>query len=322
MDGTSNAVRMRKLSVHILLVLSISTAVPAQQPLTAYEIPAGEALSMDGSLDDWRGLSIPATLSEQQFTVYRGIRSRTIVRPPGAPTLTFNVYLAWTAEPSRIYVAYELRDDDYFDTSDGVWPSMGIDLVVIGVDGDNGGGRLLGFSSDDCFVSVEDAIQHEAWDCIGFRYFNQRIAQLYEIAPRPDGFAVWAQTRPGILDWVLEPQFTAAAGQVVDPGAPTHTVIEVMVTPFDSLDFRGPEYSTVSALRAGQTIGMQVSVADAGPGGRDDRDWYFLGDRYSYSHADTYVDILLAPAARRTALERMTWGRMKAETTEPDSEDP
>ena len=49
-----------------------------------------------------------------------------------------------------------------------------------------------------------------------------------------------------------------------------------MVTPFDTLDFRGPGYSRPSRLTAGQTIGLVVIVVDAEPG-KGQKDFYWLG---------------------------------------------
>ena len=315
-------------------MLLLAAAVEAQPPVPVYEVGAGE-LSIDGSLEDWRRLSIPS-LTEQDLTLFPFPlrREPVAISPPGAPELTFDLRLAWSAEPGRIFAAFDIVDDDpHVEVPGKTWPAYNeVDYVAMGVDGDHGGGRFSASGGwEDCWLSVEDAIETEAWECIPDLYYNQRVAQLYEVFPDPNGFSIWNQNGfsiwnqdvarwpSGFDPWVLEGSITAAAARV-ESGVSTRTTIEVMVTPFDTLDFRGPEYSTPSRLAAGQTIGLIVFVLDADPEGDRPTHLYRLGDanQFHMSRAESFADALLVPADRRTTVEETTWGRLKGTTAAGD----
>lgn len=96
-------------------------------------------------------------------------------------------------------------------------------------------------------------------------------------------------------------------------------MIEVMITPFDTLDFRGPEYSTPSRLAVGQTIGRVIFVLDADPEGDRPVHLYRLGDanQLDVRRAESFADALLVPVDRRTTVEETTWGRLKGKAAPP-----
>ena len=327
MDSTSVEARVRRLLTTAFLLVSWASAGEAPEAVPVYEIDAG-SLSIDGSLEDWRRLSIPPSVTEQDLSLLpypQPAREVLVIPPPGAPELTFEVRLAWSAEPSRIFAAYEIADDDPHIVVPGdTWPERFTDYVGLAVDGDNGDGQFTMFEQydDDCYYTVELAMETEEWDCIPGLYYNQRIAQYYEVFPVPDGFVLWVHdisrtwTRLGFDPWVLEDGSSTAVAGRVESGVSTRTTIEVMVTPFDDLDFRGPEHSTPSRLRAGETIGLVVIVVDAEPG-QGQKHFYRLGDNsYPGTYAESFSDALLVPADRRTSVETTTWGGLKRETSE------
>ena len=228
-----------------------------------------------------------------------------------------------------VFAAFDIVDDDpHVEVPGKTWPAFNkVDYVAMGVDGDNGGGHYTNFEGmgSDCYFSFElYGLETEDWPCIPHQYDNQRVAQLYEVFPDPNGFSIWNEDVarwPSDFDpWVLEGSITAAAARV-ESGVSTRTTIEVMVTPFDTLDFRGPEYSTPSRLAAGQTIGLVVFVLDADPEGDRPRHLYRLGDanQFHMSRAESFADALLVPAAdRRTTVEETTWGRLKVNAAAGD----
>ena len=135
MDSTSFRALGRRLLTLVFLLLSAASAAEAREPVPVYQIGAGE-LSIDGSLEDWRRLSIPPSVTEQDLSLlpYREVLA---IPPPGAPELTFEVRLAWSAEPSRIFAAYEIVDDDPYVVVPGdTWPVRFTDYVGLGVDGE------------------------------------------------------------------------------------------------------------------------------------------------------------------------------------------
>ena len=329
MDSTSFRARGRRLPTLVFLLLSAASAVEAEGPVPVrvYEVEAGE-LSIDGSLDDWERLSIPPSVTEQDLALLphpQPAREVLVIPAPGAPELTFEVRLAWSAEPSRIFAAYDIVDDDPHIVIPGdTWPVRFTDYVGLAVDGDNGDGQFTMFEAYDydCYYTVELAMETEEWDCIPGLYYNQRIAQYYEVFPVPNGFVPWVHdisrswTRRGFDPWVLEDGSNTAVAGRVESGVSTRTTIEVMVTPFDDLDFRGPGYSRPSRLTAGETIGLVVIVVDAEPG-QGQKHFYRLGDNsYPGTYAESFADALLVPADRRTSVEMTTWGRLKRNTSE------
>ena len=159
----------------------------------------------------------------------------------------------------------------------------------------------------------------ERGSCIELQ--NGRIAQAWEVYPGPDGFSVWnwdittRWQRWDLDPWPMDSSFTAAAGRI-EPGV--LTTIELMVAPFDTMDFRGPEYSTPSRLSAGQTIGLEIYVSDIDP--EKPITFYYLGNpEIRWQFAERFADALLVPAADLgTGVERTTWGRLKRETAAGD----
>ena len=320
MDSTSVEARVRRSLTTVFLLLSGASAGEAPEAVPVYEIDAG-SLSIDGSLDDWRRLSIPPSMTEQDLIFWPqppGRKSDWLQEPPEGAPMDFEVRLAWSAEPSRIFAAFDVVDDDFLE---GTYPSITTDAVGIGVDGDNRDGKYDHFyywGWGGC-IDPEFVIEREAWNECPELYYNERIAQFYEVHPDPTG-SVWngAVTkyweRWDFDPWLLDGSLTAAVGRV-ESGDSTRWTIEVMVTPFDALDFRGLEHSTQSRLTAGQMIGLEIHVQDAHPDGL--RHLYLLGDpSHPYNYTERFADALLVPADRRTSVETTTWGRLKREISE------
>ncbi len=323
MDSTCGGIRGRRLLTPVFLLLSAASTVEAEGPVPVHEVEAGE-LSIDGSLDDWRRLSIPPSVTQQDLIFWPqppGRKSDWLPKPPPGVPMAFEVRLAWSAAPGRIFAAFDIVDDDFLEGSS----STSSDLVGIGVDGDNRDGQFThhytwgwGGGCDD----LDSVIERQAWKQCPELY-NQRIAQYYEVFPDVDGSALlrnWDVSnqweRWDFDPWILEGSFTAAVGRV-ETGATARWTVEVMVTPFDDLDFRGREHSTPSRLTAGQTIGLEILVVDAHADGL--RHLYLLGNPdYPYNYTERFAEVLLVPADRRTSVETRTWGRLKRETAAED----
>ena len=319
------AVSVHRPLTRVVLLLSVAAAVEAQPPVPVYEVGVGE-LSIDGSLEDWRRLSIPSVVTELDFVVLSYLTHETIsIPPPGGLDLTFEGRLAWSAEPSRLYAAFEIVDDEFLeaphpDVAQGIYPNRSGDVVILGVDGDNGGGQYAAIHGWDWGPGCPYYIERGEWEqCV--ELFNGRIAQSWEVYAGPDGFSAWNGSitywwgRWDIDPWPLDRSLTAAAGRT-EPGV--STTMEIMVTPFDTMDFRGPEYSTPSRLSAGQTIGVGILMTDHDS--EEPAYLYLLGNpEYPLYRAESFADALLVPAAdRRTTVEKTTWGRLKGEAAAGD----
>lgn len=93
----------------------------------------------------------------------------------------------------------------------------------------------------------------------GDEEFTNAQAQMYvAIAASPDDRIL---NLLSAATWAREPPWAEAKGFVVSE-VPHISGIELYVTPWDWLDWHGPEGSERSALWAGKIIGVQLSLAD------------------------------------------------------------
>ncbi len=133
--------------------------------------------------------------------------------------------------------------------------------------------------------------------------------------------------------WVHHLPYADGGGAIVD-SQPILSVLEFHVTPFDRLIWDDLEQSVVSEIFAGKTIGFALTLADVdtawdprvtdspapvdgvhhlfGPGALYDpsKTWTELFDE-----SDLWAHGILLPANGRTdgtAVESITWGRIKA----------
>ena len=293
---------MRTEPIAALLTVALAGTVGAHlgdivYPI--YELPTSDLPDLhDGTLEDWEEVLPGGSLDHIYFVqdIGEGI---------DPSDLAWRVFLAWNSASQQIYMAAELLDDFY--------GSDGHDRVGFSVDGDHSGGQYANFAS----VSEEESKGKE---------FAQ--AQAYNVVPeRSDdrsllyaaGSARWAASSP----W-------ADAGGFQYGESPHLWVVELAITPWDDLNWEGPELSRQSVLAAGGIIGFHIDVYDW------DRDplsagWYRLvlsetegpgrtGDR-TVTHdlfAENFVDGELIPCHRgdcsgaSTAVSQDSWARIKA----------
>ncbi|NKB68231.1 MAG: hypothetical protein GKR89_14310 [Candidatus Latescibacteria bacterium] len=275
-----------------------------------YELPTADLPDLhDGTLEDWVEVLPEASLSHGDFLPILGPSIN-----PG--DLAFQIYLAWHGASQRIYLAIERFDDRYINTYEGgqlegLWAYDNVDFMV---DGDHAGEQYNGFESSDA-------------EELGFAEKDGRTnfaaQQYFAIAAAPDRRLLG---HPGLgLDWVTLPPFADAGGFLLD-SEPHISAIELYVTPWDGLDWSGPEQSVRSRLEAGRIIGMQIGVPDfdAEPG---EYDGYYTiaGVAQSWRFANVFVDGLLVPCQggdcgivpERTAVQGDSWGRIKASFGKP-----
>ena len=87
-------------------------------------------------------------------------------------------------------------------------------------------------------------------------------------------------------------------------------LVEFAITPWDTLDYRGPQYSRQSQLTPGHRIGLDIGISD-----RDDAEE--SGGHYSVTgkvrtNADEFRAFVLRPAEERTTAAALdTWGAAK-----------
>ena len=240
--------------------------------------------------------------------------------------LDFRIWLAWHDESNRIYAAFTIVDDVYHnehnnDEETG-WHMFMLmyDSILFSLDADHSGGtgRRNGENT-----------YKELLDLYGSTQQYSVIAQTVS-GPTLDNYVRVRQKNPLYLkytgtpdSWMVFPPYGDAGG-MAEGKRPSLSVIEMYVTPYDwweALD--DIDKVGFSELSAHQIIGFAIMIADTdddchdclGPfwqpaeisNGSSDN-WVNI---FRDNRADVFIDGLLLPA-QDTAVESLTWGRIKA----------
>lgn len=252
----------------------------------------------DGSVDDWQDIVGDPTLTAQDFVIDE--RSGSAYDPAD---LDFRIWLSWHQPTGRIYVAIEAVDDIDINEYSGLEGSLfmvAYDSFVFMVDGDHSGGEYSFFRTD--FDTIEE-----------WRQRHQAQAQTYtSIAQAPDARYV------NLLrfdEWFSRPPYVDGTGSVIGE-APTVSVIEFYVTPFDRLVWDSPEESRPSKLYPGEVIGFAMQVVDYDTAPQMDNATFLLPPfGRSFFTADLFVDGILASRDGKipeaSVVEQSTWGWIK-----------
>ena len=292
-----------------LVVLSLWLAMPAGAHVgdrvypIAYltdEMLAGIELD-DGSVGEWYELIGEPAMTLLDFHERYG-------SSPDPSDFDFRIWLAWHDDPARIYVALGATDDGYIHQFEPDIAPITDPGILLAVDGDHNG-------SAGC--PCEDVVE-----ALGHTQLYVAVAHL-ERGGRPLAVPGWVdEIAERDLKWTVHPPFGDAGG---DRGGenPAISVIELYVTPFDQFGRTSdspaaPEGSVVSDLAEGQVIGFAILVQDVDP--RDDdreiANWVPESmplDPFTYEQGDFFLDgVLLPPDPEGTAVESVTWGRIKA----------
>ncbi|MCY3778017.1 MAG: hypothetical protein OXH11_18730 [Candidatus Aminicenantes bacterium] len=293
---------MNRLLMVLLMSTAVSTAHTGDRLFPFYEL-TDEMLATidihDGFIDEWYDVGEPS------MTVLDCRTWRDEVLPDPS-NLDFRIWLAWHDESNRIFFAIAAIDDDYVNTHDRSSGNLG---------------QTLMYEHDSI------AFQLDADHSGGTGHRNETPAEEYPIIfGRTQQYTAVAQTASGPLlgegtlgsgepsSWKINPPYGDAGGGVHGEN-PTMWVIEFYVTPQNAWG-EGPENTFFSDLEANQIVGFVAIVRDRDftkgsiwkPSSIQDDENPFQLDR---GYADIFVDGLLLPD-RSTAVEDVTWGRIKA----------
>ena len=263
----------------------------------------------DGQIQEWIDLLGEPTLSLLDFT------EETRQSPPDPSDLDFRIWLAWHDEPARLHVAFVASDDVYKSTHDYSTFRYAIhqhDSIMLAIDGDHSGGR-----GSESNTPLEEEIeihgQAQYYEAISRTASGPNLNDLlYRFQKEQDS---WTTLQP-----------YAESGGGVAGEAPVIWVIELYVTPFDRWGetWESPEGSVVSHFAEGQVIGLTMVVFDHDPPGVESNNWalrvqladetYTTRRNIFFHRAYTFLDGLLlsADADPGTAVESVSWGRIKA----------
>lgn len=267
-----------------------------------YELPSSDLPELDDlSLSPWEQIVPAPSLESMDFT-------STQVGMAGTDDLAARVYLAWHGGTRRVYLAVERVDDIYSNEyAGGDAPFFtGADHLQLLVDGDHSGGQFA--------CGPEDATVEQA------RRFVGAQAQFYAaVAESPDGVRFGYEGAANA--WASRPPWADFAVRQLGV-EPTQTRMQLYVTPWDDLNWVGPEASVPSRLAPGRILGLQLALIDRDlPGGS--------GIRYEITslrtrpgltcYAENFVDALLLPCDRgdcsrapESAVRADAWARIKA----------
>ena len=271
----------------------------------------------DGTIQEWHDLLGEPTLTLSDFVPVDDLRGKAAFSH-SVEDLQVEVYLGWTAAPPRVYVAVERYDDVHIVVDREIYGALSSDGIHFSIDADHSAGRYAwGLPLGDCALSIEKTIERGTLDCIPHLFFSHRHAQQY-LVPLPATGRSPAVFLPAVeiegftMRWVEDEPFTAVGGIVKE--SPNYSVLEFFVTPFDSLDIRGPAFSLPSELREGQIIGLEMSMVDFDEPNvsQNESTSTLSGSSHVWFDADRFVDFrLLGPPTSSTSVERATWGDVK-----------
>ena len=315
MLSTGEITKRRWAALSLLLWLAVSAGAHIGGRVYPVAYLSDEVLEEirldDGSVDEWYELIGDPAMTLLDFT------EEWEDSAPDPADLDFRIWLAWHDEPARFYVAFAASDDVYKNTHDYSvdWSTslrdnmFSHDSIMLGVDGDHGGGEGCTSCSDEEWLMISGQ--------------NQR----YEAVARTNGPILDDPSTRFYTDsfaWTALPPYGEGGG-VVAGEAPFISVIELYVTPFDQKGdaWDSVEGAVISDLAAGQIVGFAIAVNDYDP---PDTFWMFWApeadtdsDRFSdilRYRADGFLDGLLLPAEPAgpgdSAVESVSWGRIKA----------
>ena len=305
----------------LVLLLGSGLSTEAHLGERVYPIPylSDEMLERidlkDGLVDEWYELVGEPTLSLLDCT-------EELHNSPLDPSdIDFRIWLGWHDEPARLYVGFVASDDVYKNTHDynsGSASRSAIythDSIKLAIDGDHSGGAG---SRNGTPLEETIEIQGQAPD-------YEAISRTVSGPTLNDGLYRFQKKQ---TLWTTVPPYADSGGGVAGE-APVIWVIELYVTPFDRWGetWESPEGSVVSDFAAGKVIGFSMVVIDHDPPAIDVKRWSVevqksdeikLGETTFWTilrnRADSFLDGLLlsADADPGTAVESVSWGRIKA----------
>ena len=290
----------------VLILAGVAEAHSGDRVYPFYEL-TDEMLEQidlhDGFIDEWYEIGEPCMTLLDFKTVRNFI-------PPNPSNLDFRIWLAWHDESDRIFAAFIVTDDEYKNTHD--WSAESIrnhidyhDSITLLLDADHSGGR-----------GSRNETPAEEYPLIWGRTQWYNAISRTVSGPTLDG---WLNRAPDgtPASWKISPPYGDAGGGVAGEN-PVVWIVEMYVTPQDAWG-DSVEDTPFSELSAHQIIGFAPIIHDFDPSipnspipwhpeaVDDDGALHYL----ERGEADIFIDGLLVPA-QETAVESVTWGRIKA----------
>lgn len=276
---------MRVLTLSLIaLVLCVSRAsialahLPDGKSYLVFQFPDSLLPAMDGDLGDWK--IVPErywTSTAELMDTEKGQGTKV-----DDQDLAVRTAVGWNKTHNRLYFAVEAYDDIHNIERglppEGIW---GGDIFEIVVDADHSGGIYNGFSSTDS--TLEN------------RWRSARTQNYHVfLPPESKDRTMWLW---GKAQWTCKPPF-AEVGWKYDgvPGGKGTVYQELWVTPFDDLNWAGPDSSVVHQLKEGEVIGVSWSFLDFDASDEAYDGFWNLSHNSRMDHtADLLLDFVLEP---------------------------
>lgn len=287
------------LCLGLLVVLRANRAEAHAPPgalVTAVLLPAGQTPVIDGELDDWAGIS--PTLRMADFTdLVSGDQGAT----GDLADFDLKVWLAWSDVDNRIYLAAEVTDDIHqIDRPAGTATTRIFqdDDFEIFIDADHSGGQFADFSDLD----PEQQLARNGTEANHFV-----LAGPHEDSTEFINFSAagWYALEDG-------PYTQARVSHVGRSGAGV-TRYEMVLVPFDRINVTADFLSLRHDLSAGEVLGLNLEFNDFDSrSDLFDAKWSLSGEFNTFRLSERFGDLWLQPRETTTAVQDLSWGRIKA----------
>ena len=264
-----------------------------------FEIPDADLEDInlfDADISDWEDVVGDASLGPDDFFADPTVGDGAQYNPAD---MEYRLWLGWNETNNRLYLAAERLDDVYINEYAGGAPASvwRYDSVEFMVDGDHSGGQY-NFNNDETMTDEEKALNQ-----------NRQAQKWNAIFDAPDGRILGY---PGRAEWLNSPPLSDGGGGSVGSG-PTVSILEIYVTPYDDIVFSDQAASVATDLEAGNIIGLQIAMPDFDTAPQEYRGYHTLsGQAATFRFAERFVDAQLVSAGDATAVDDLSWARIKA----------
>jgi len=274
---------------------------------------------MDGNIADWAGIEATdaatwnavAVTTEEYYEVLAGLG----VGGAGVDlsTIAITAAMGWSDATDRFYLMAEVFDDLHQTDRENPNELWSDDCWELGIDAGHTGGTYDppadGWADDETKKEI-----------LGSRFQSFKFA----VPPYPgvmqyygSGAATWYIGDTGLPG--NNPYWDAGWSYTGDQFGESTYTMEVMLTPWEHLDWRGPETSKILDLEAGMISGVGWAFGDFDEIQREYKGYWTISGANT-NRGVSLSDVYLLPTTEitggPTAVESKTWGRIKSQFVE------
>ena len=312
--------RVAMLASVLALVIGVAGMAWAHLPEAttyyAWGFAAGQEPTADGNIADWAGIQATdaatwnavAVTTEEYYEVLVGLG----IGGAGVDLSTFAVTAAmgWSDATDRFYMMAEWFDNIHQIDRENPAQIWSDDVWEFGIDATHSGGT---------YDPPEGGWADEATqkDLQGSRHQQYKLA----VPPFPNVFVEEKNASTWLIGDGLPPKAYWDAGWTYTGdqfGESTYT-IEMMLTPWEFLDYRGPDNSQIKDLAAGEIVGVSWCFGDFDEEPLDYAGFWSLtgaNPNLGIQLADFYLLPTTEIKGGPAAVESKTWGRIKSQFVE------